>query len=142
MLSGRPGSVGLSRESVGYVEKYLSLCAVFRNGRYSRLYEGAAYSSDVLANQSYLGQASVSLADFGEGGGEWVLEVAVTYDAGLFAAPNTHRILRRFGSISLRAPYGTVELWDDVIGGTDSGPTFGFGIMLNVLHLYSLLTRQ
>lgn len=36
-------------------------------GRYSRLYGGSAYATDVLANQSYIGQASVTLADFGAG---------------------------------------------------------------------------
>ncbi len=124
------------------ISRYVRFSAM---GRYSRPYGGSAYSSDVLANQSYLGQASVSLADFGESDGEaphWVLEVAVTYDSGLFAAPNTHRILRRFGSVSLRAPYGTLELFDDLVGGTDSGPTFGFGVMLNVLHLYPLIATN
>lgn len=111
-------------------------------GRYSRLYGGSAYATDVLANQSYIGQASVTLADFGAGdrdAPQWAVEVAVTYDSGLFAQPNAHMILRRFGSVSLRAPYGKLELWDDVVGGTDSGPTFGFCVMLNVLQLYALI---
>ena len=58
---------GKASDMLKNISRYVRFSAM---GRYSRLYEGAAYSSDVLANQSYLGQASVSLADFGEGGGE------------------------------------------------------------------------
>lgn len=108
-------------------------------GRYSRLYGGSAYSGDVIADQSYLGQASVSFADYDVVEGNrprWELEVALTYDSGLFASPNGRWITRRFGSVALHFPYGTFETWNDIVGSTDSGPTFGFSLMLNVLELY------
>lgn len=118
------------------VSRFVRLSAM---GRYSRLYGGAAYSSDVIANQSYLAQASVSFADYGEGEGplpRWELEVAATYDSGLFAYPTGRAITRRFGSVALHFPYGTFETWNDWLGSTDSGPTFGFRLMLKVLQLY------
>lgn len=112
-------------------------------GRYSRLFAGSAYSGDVMADQSYLGQASVSLADFG---GEdaapprWAIEVAVTYDSGLFVSPTGRWVTRRFGSVALHFPYGTLESWNDWVGSTDSGPTYGFTLLFDVRRLSSLLT--
>lgn len=114
-------------------------------GRYSLLHGGSAYHSDVTANQSYLGQASVSFADYGVGEGaapRWELEVALTYDSGLFVSPDGRGIIRRFGSVALRFPYGTIETWNDWVGGTDSGPTFGGSLMLNLLELYPLFAGQ
>ena len=112
-------------------------------GRYSRLYGGVGYSSDVIADQSYLGQASVSFADFcGEDAAppRWAVEVAVTYDSGLFAAPTGRWLTRRFGSIALHFPYGSLESWNDWVGSTDSGPTYGFTLLFDVRKLSSLLT--
>ncbi|HSN04658.1 MAG TPA: hypothetical protein VLS44_06710, partial [Nitrospira sp.] len=114
-------------------------------GRYGLLYGGSAYHSDVIASQSYLGQASVSFADYGVGEGpapRWELELALTYDSGLFESPNGIRLTRRFGSIALRFPYGTLETWNDWVGSTDSGPTFGMSLMLNVLQLYPLFAGK
>ena len=114
-------------------------------GRYSRLYGGAAYSGDGIADQSYLGQASVSFADYETVEGKrprWELEVALTYDSGLFASPNGRWITRRFGSVALHFPYGTFETWNDIVGSTDSGPSFGFSLMLNVLELYPRLSGE
>ncbi|MEK6804954.1 MAG: hypothetical protein AABZ34_20175 [Nitrospirota bacterium] len=108
-------------------------------GRYSRLYGGAAYSEDVIADQSYLGQASVSFADYETADGKrprWEVEIALTYDSGLFTSPNGRSIIRRFGSVALHFPYGTLETWNDWVGATDNGPTFGFSLMFNVLELY------
>ena len=45
-------------------------------------------------------------------------------------------IVRRFGSLSVHFPYVTVETWNDWVGSTDSGPTAGFRVMLNVLKLF------
>lgn len=112
-------------------------------GRYSRLYGGAAYPNAVIANQSHLGQASVSIADYAEYAGprpQWELEVALTYDSGLFSSANGRWITRRFGSVALHFPYGTFETWNDWAGSTDSGPTFGFNLLLNVLKFYPLLS--
>jgi len=114
-------------------------------GRYSWITGGSAYHSDVVANQSYLAQASVSFADYGVGDGpmpRWELEVALTYDSGLFVSTAGRSIMRRFGSIALHVPYVTIETWNDWVGSTDSGPTFGLSAMLNVLQLYPLFGGQ
>lgn len=114
-------------------------------GRYSRLYGGAAYSGDVIASHNYLGQASVSFADYDVNSGSrprWEVEVALTYDSGLFTSPNGRWLTRRFGSVALHFPYGTFETWNDWVGSTDSGPTYGFSLMLKVLELYPLFAGQ
>ncbi len=110
-------------------------------GRYSRLYGGTVYPGAVIADHNYLGQASVSFADYDAGNSpvpQWELEVALTYDSGLFASPNGRWLTRRFGSVALHFPYGTFETWNDWVGSTDSGPTYGFSVMLKALDLYSL----
>lgn len=124
------------------ISRFVRLSAM---GRYSRLYGGSAYSGDVIAGQSYLGQASVSFADYDVVEGNrprWELEVALTYDSGLFASPNGRWITRRFGSVALHFPYGTFETWNDIVGSTDSGPTFGFSLMFNMLELYPRLSAR
>lgn len=116
-------------------------------GRYGRLYGGAAYSDSVLARQSYLAQGSVSLADYDDkdndgGAPRWELEFAATIDSGLFATPSGHGIERRFGSIALRFPYGVLETWNDVFGRTDSGPTYGLSVRVDVLRLYERFSKS
>lgn len=133
---------GTEPEFLNDVSRFVRFSAM---GRFGLLYGGSAYPGDVIASQSYLGQASVSFADYGVGEGtapRWELEVALTYDSGLFASPNGGGVTRRFGSLALRFPYGTVETWNDFIGQTDSGPTYGFSIMLNVLQLYPLFADR
>jgi hypothetical protein len=113
-------------------------------GQYGRLFGGSAYGDSVLADQAYVGQGSVSIADYADNEVDpppWELEFAVTFDSGLFATPAGHSIRRSFGSIALRFPYGFVETWNDELGGTDSGPTYGFQIMFNVLRIYDRLAR-
>ena len=114
-------------------------------GRYSRLFGGSAYSGDVTANQSYLGQVSVSFADYEtvkSARPRWEVEIALTYDSGLFTFPNRRSISRRFGSVALHFPYGTLETWNDWVGATDNGPTFGFSLMFNLLELYPRLSGR
>ena len=109
-------------------------------GRYSRLYDGAAYDSSVIANQAWIGQVSATLGDYrGEGPPRWEFEFAAMIDSGLYVSPSGHGIERRFGSIALRYPYGVVETWNDVLGRTDSGPTYGFRIMLDLGRLWPAL---
>ena len=109
-------------------------------GRYGRLYGGSAYSDDVIANQSYLGQVSVSIADYdGHDPPRWELEFAATIDSGLFVTPSGHGIERRFGSLAIHFPYGVVETWNDVLGKTDSGPTYGFRLMIDILRIQAAL---
>lgn len=111
-------------------------------GRYSRVYGGSAYPSTVIANQSYLAQGSVSIADYEAHDGKpprWELEFAATIDSGLFVSPSGHGIERRFGAIAVHFPYGVFETWNDVLGRTDSGPTYGFRLMVDVLQLQSLV---
>jgi hypothetical protein len=113
-------------------------------GRYSRLYGGAAFGDAVIANQSYLAQGSVTLADYKDNDIDpprWELEFAATIDSGLFATPSGNGIERRFGSIALRFPYGALETWNDVLGKTDSGPTYGLRFMVDVLRLYERLFK-
>ena len=113
-------------------------------GRYSRLYGGAAFGDAVIANQSYLAQGSVTLADYKDNDIDpprWELEFAATIDSGLFATPSGNGIERRFGSIALRFPYGALETWNDVLGKTDSGPTYGLRFMVDVLRLYERLSK-
>ena len=129
-------------EALNAVSRFVRLSAM---GRYSRLFGGSAYSGDVTANQSYLGQVSVSFADYTAVKGarpRWELELALTYDSGLFASLNGRWLTRRFGSVALHFPYGTIETWNDWVGSTDSGPTFGFSLMLNILELYPRLSGR
>lgn len=129
-------------EALNGVSRFVRFSAM---GRYSRLYGGSAYSDNVIANQSYLGQISVSFSDYEAANGtrpRWEVEVSLTYDSGLFTSPNGHWLTRRFGSIALHFPYGTIETWNDYVGSTDSGPTGGFSLLLNVLELYPALSGQ
>lgn len=111
-------------------------------GRYGRLFGGAAYGDAVIADHSWLGQASISFAAYGDGAArpDWELEFAATIDSGLFTTLGGHAVERRFGSIALRFPYGVVETWNDWLGGTDSGPTFGLQVMFDLGRLYTLAT--
>lgn len=132
----------LDHEALNDVSRFVRFSAM---GRYSRLFGGSTYSGDVTANQSYLGQVSVSFADYTAVKGarpEWELELALTYDSGLFTSSNGRWLTRRFGSVALHFPYGTIETWNDWVGSTDSGPTGGFSLMLDVLSLYQRFTGQ
>lgn len=113
-------------------------------GQYGRLFGGAAYGGSVLADQSFLGQIGVSIGSYGDGGSapEWELEFAATIDSGLFVMPAGRSIERRFGTIALRFPYGVLETWNDWLGGTDSGPTFGVQLMFDVRRIYGWVTQS
>jgi hypothetical protein len=109
-------------------------------GRYGRLFGGSAYSDEVIATQSYLGQISLSIADYdAHDPPRWELEFAATIDSGLFVTPSGHGIERRFGSLAIHFPYGVAETWNDVLGRTDSGPTYGFRVMIDILRIQSAL---
>ncbi len=129
-------------EALNNVSRFVRFSAM---GRYSRIFGGSAYSGDVTANQSYLGQVSVSFADYTVVQGarpRWELELALTYDSGLFASPNGRWLTRRFGSVALHFPYSMIETWNDYVGSTDSGPTGGFSLMLDALELYRKFSGQ
>lgn len=99
----------------------------------------------MIATQSYLGQVSVSIADYDTTEGQpprWEVEFAATIDSGLFVSPSGHGIERRFGSLALHFPYGAFETWNDVLGRTDSGPTFGFRLMVDVVQLRTLFNAR
>ena len=133
---------GSSPTVLNVVSRFIRFSAM---GRYSRLYGGAAYSDAVIANQSYLAQGSVTLSDYKDNDVDpprWELEFAATIDSGLFATPNGHSIERRFGSIALRFPYGVLETWNDVLGKTDSGPTYGLRFMVDLLRVYNRLAKS
>ncbi len=130
-------AIGASPVLEGF-SRYVRFSAM---GQYGRLLGGAAYGHSVLPEQYFLGQASVSVGKYGDGGSvpDWELEFAATIDSGLFATPAGRSIERRFGSIALRFPYGVVETWNDLLGGTDSGPTYGVQLMFDVYRIYSRL---
>jgi hypothetical protein len=113
--------------------------------RYGRLAGGSVYHSSTIAANSYLGQVSVSLANYKdmEPGDppRWELEIGYTIDSGLFVNPNGDSIRERFGSLTIRFPYGAFELWDDFVQGTDIGPTYGARLMFDVLRLYNRLSH-
>ncbi len=123
------------------VSRYVRFSAM---GQYGQVFGGAAYGNSVLAAQSWIGQASVSFAAYGDGAAlpDWELEFAATIDSGLFATPGGRSIERRFGSLAFRFPYGAVETWNDWLGGTDSGPTYGVQIMLDVQKIYRRLAGR
>lgn len=103
-------------------------------GRYSRLSSGAAFHQ--VAPQSLLGQGSVSLGNYGQDGvATWELEFAFTVDSGLFVDFKGDAIEERFGSITLRVPYVTLETWNDLINQKDYGPTFGVSMMVDLLRI-------
>lgn len=132
---------GSSPIALNVVSRFIRFSAM---GRYGRLYGGAAYSDAVIANQSYLAQGSITLSDYQDNDVDsprWEFEFAATIDSGLFATPSGNGIERRFGSIALRIPYGMVETWNDVLGKTDSGPTYGLRIMVDVWRIYNRLSR-
>lgn len=131
-----------NREVWNQISKFVRFSVM---GRVSRVFGGSAYSSDNLASDSSIGQVSVSFADYETTDGQlpkWELEVALTYDSGLFASRSGDSIVRRFGSVALRFPYGTIETWNDFVGSTDIGPTFGASFMLNLLELYPALSGR
>lgn len=132
---------GSSPTALNVFSRFIRFSAM---GRYSRLYGGAAFPDSTIASQSYLAQGSVTLADYDDNDTDpprWEFEFAATIDSGLFATPSGSSIERRFGSIALRFPYGVFETWNDVLGKTDSGPTYGLRFMVDVLRIYNRLTK-
>jgi hypothetical protein len=132
--------VGASFGPLAALSRYVRVSGM---GRYSRIYSGAAYNSSVLANQTWIAQGSVSVGDYRDASRppRWELEFGAMIDSGLFVTPSGHGIERRFGTIALRFPYGVVETWNDVLGRTDSGPTYGFRLMLDVELLWQRLVN-
>jgi hypothetical protein len=133
---------GSSPTVLNVVSRFIRFSAM---GRYSRLYGGAAYGDAVIANQSYLAQGSVTLSDYEDNDVDpprWEIEFAATIDSGLFVTPSGNSIERRFGSIALRFPYGVFETWNDVLGKTDAGPTYGLRIMVDVLRIYDRFSKS
>jgi hypothetical protein len=133
---------GSSPTVLNIVSRFIRFSAM---GRYGRLYGGAAYSDAVIANQSYLAQGSVTLSDYEDNDVDpprWEIEFAATIDSGLFFTPSGNSIERRFGSIALRFPYGVFESWNDVLGKTDAGPTYGLRFMVDVLRIYDRFSKS
>lgn len=109
--------------------------------RYSRLHSGAAFHE--VAPQSYLGQVSISLADYRETDHPgWELEFALTVDSGLFVDRKGDALEERFGSLALRFPYGSIETWNDLVNHKDYGPTFGASIMFDLLRIRQALPKM
>lgn len=126
---------GTAPSTLEAVSQFMRVSAM---GRYGRLYSGAAYHR--VAPQSYLGQVSVSIADYrGEHEADpprWELEIALSIDSGLFVNRTGDSIEKQFGSIALRFPYGVFEFWNDAIGRQDFGPTAGGRLTFDLLRIY------
>ena len=109
--------------------------------RYSRLHGGGTFRD--VAPQSYLGQFSVSLADYRETDHPgWEIEFALTVDSGLFVDHKGDALEERFGSLALRFPYGSLETWNDLVNHKDYGPTFGASLMFDLLRIRQALQRM
>lgn len=111
-------------------------------GRYGRIFRSGAY--DALARHSYLGQASVSIADYRNEETEpprWELEIGLAIDSGLFTDPSGNGIEGRFIAVAIRIPYLKWETWND-IGGGDYGPTFGATLMIDLLQVYDRFKKR
>ncbi|MGQ0812190.1 MAG: hypothetical protein ACT4OO_13345 [Nitrospiraceae bacterium] len=125
---------GTAPSALNFVSKFIRFSGM---GRYGRLYGGATYPK--VAPHSYLGQVSVSLADYR---GEevdppvWEVELALSIDSGLFVDRKGDSIEKQFGSIVIHFPYGVFEFWNDAIGRQDFGPTAGGRVMLDVWRIY------
>lgn len=120
-------------DSVPWIRDYLRLSAL---GRYGRPYSGAAFRQ--VAPQYYLGQASVGLGNYRcwEDRTPWEIEVAVTFDSGLFVDHRGDSLEERFVSLAFRYSAVTFETWNDLINQKDYGPTFGARITFDVLYIY------
>lgn len=118
---------------IPWVGDYLRFSAM---GRYGRPYSGAAFRQ--VAPQSYIGQASVGIGNYRrwEDGTPWEIEVAVTYDSGLFVDHRGDSLEERFASVALRYSAFTFETWNDLINQKDYGPTFGARLTLDLLYMY------
>jgi hypothetical protein len=107
--------------------------------RYSRLYGGSAYP--VVAPQSYLGQASISISNYKNYdptvAPRWELEITYTIDSGLFVGERGGSIEEQFISTTLRFPYGRFETWNDFIGWKDYGPTYGATLTFDLFQIFA-----
>ena len=112
---------------------YLSFSSL---GRYGRPYSGIAFHR--VAPQSYLGQASIGLGNYRHWDEctPWQIEVAVTFNSGLFVDHRGDSLEERFVSIALRYSAVTFETWNDLINQKDYGPTFGARLTLDMLPAY------
>ena len=89
-----------------------------------------------------MGQVSLSFADYGSGSApRWELEVGASIDSGLFVDVRGNSIEKMFGTVALRGPGISIELWDDVITGKDEGPTFGAMIVIDLFRLIEMYRR-
>ena len=120
-------------ELLPLIGDYLRFSAM---GRYGRPYSGAAFHQ--VAPQSYLGQASVGLGNYRcwEEQAPWEIELAVTFDSGLFVDHRGDSLEERFVSLALRYSALTFETWNDLVNQKDYGPTFGARVTFDVLYAY------
>ncbi len=120
-------------DPVPILGEYLRVSAM---GRYGRPYSGAAFHE--VAPQSYIGQASVSVGNYRrwDCATPWEIELAITFDSGLFVDQRGDSLEERFASLALRYSAFTFETWNDLINQKDYGPTFGARITFDLLYLY------
>jgi len=123
---------GSAPASIEWLSRYVRFSLM---GRYSRIYESGYHE---VAPQSYLGQATISLARYGNSTDvpDWELEIGYSIDSGLFVNTLGNSIEKRFGTVAIRFPYGVFEYWNDALGRTDIGPTGGGRLMLDVAKIW------
>lgn len=120
-------------EPLPLIGEYLRVSAL---GRYGRPFSGAAFRR--VAPQSYLGQVSVGLGNYRswQDHTPWEIELAVTFDSGLFVDHRGDSLEERFVSLALRYSAFTFETWNDLINQKDYGPTFGARVTVDLLYAY------
>ncbi len=118
---------------IPWVGEFLRFSAM---GRYGRPYSGAAFHQ--VAPQSYLAQASAGIGNYPRWDDctPWELELAVTFDSGLFVDHRGDSLEERFVSLALRYSAFTFETWNDLINQKDYGPTFGARLTFDVFYVY------
>ncbi len=112
-------------------------------GRYSRVFKSGSFPE--LATANYLGQASITIADYRDEIAHpprWEFEIAFTVDSGLFVDYVGKGLEERFVSIAIRMPYVTFETWNDLINQKDYGPTFGARVTLDLREIYYSLKEK
>jgi len=108
-------------------------------GRYGRPFGSSAF--DDVATQSLLGQASLAVGSYRADNSPAIeVEIALTYDKGLFNTFDGRAKEQYFLSVAFRGGPLTLELWNDSwhpahFGTRDFGPTYGLLIQFDVLRL-------
>jgi hypothetical protein len=107
-------------------------------GRYSRLFTGSLLHT--VPSSSTVLQPAISFGPYAVHGPvvpPWEIEIAITWDSGLFANEAGRARHERFWSFSYRYHGFRFETWNDsLINDKDRGPTFGGTLTYNLLQTW------